>query len=167
MEYTITNYAVSDVYGDDEYEAGYCHTLGGRQVVYVTFANIGEVCNIDIEVNVDDLPTDETNDELATKQYESYCKLVTEDHLCEWPPYYVTSKGALAVELPLEKIRDELIKVSYEADHRKDYYRAALNYIQSLIDKKSFKEVIKTPCKPGSDIKALPTDLKREVMSYL
>ena len=44
-----------------------------------------------------------------------------------------------------------------------------LDTIQGLIDKdkNSFKEVIKTPCKPGSLLKALPLDMMREVMSYL
>jgi hypothetical protein len=40
-------------------------------------------------------------------------------------------------------------------------------HIRSLIDKKSFKEVVKTPCKPGSLLKALPLDMMRQVMSYL
>ena len=39
--------------------------------------------------------------------------------------------------------------------------------IDSTISKKSFKEVLTTPCKPGSALKALPTDLKLQIMCYL
>jgi hypothetical protein len=47
--------------------------------------------------------------------------------------------------------------------------KAVLNYIEEEItrDRKSFMEVIKTPCKPGSTLKGLPIVMMREIMSYL
>ena len=47
--------------------------------------------------------------------------------------------------------------------------KIVLNYIEEEItrDRKSFIEVIKTPCKPGSTLKGLPIVMMREIMSYL
>jgi len=45
--------------------------------------------------------------------------------------------------------------------------KIVLKYIEQEIDRNSFMEVIKTPCKPGSTLKGLPIVMMREIMSYL
>jgi len=45
--------------------------------------------------------------------------------------------------------------------------KIVVKYIEQEIDRNSFMEVIKTPCKPGSALKGLPIVMMREIMSYL
>jgi len=45
--------------------------------------------------------------------------------------------------------------------------KIVLKYIEQEIDRNSFMEVIKTPCKPGSALKGLPIVILREIMSRL
>lgn len=75
-----------------------------------------------------------------------------------------------------ERISDLTRKATYA--RRKGLDRKSINndkennlklmaLIDSTISKNSFKEVLTTPCKPGSALKALPIDLKRQIMCYL
>jgi len=101
---------------------------------------------------------------LDTLHKEHYSLLVEEEHSGPNSPKWISKFKKKISELEL------VLKIA-NFQYHKVYFgytmQNAMIYINSRIDKKSFKEVMKTPCKPGSALKGLPIDMMREIMSYI